>query len=44
MLVESGMVWESSLKAWGKLTKPDVPGVDFIGMKTYKTENGWSYY
>ena len=44
MLVESGMVWESSLKAWGKLTKPDIQGVEFVLIKSYKTENGWTSY
>lgn len=38
------MTWDSTLKLWGKLTKPEINGVEFVQIKTYKTENGWTYY
>lgn len=43
-LKAAGMVWEPSLKLWASLTKPEINGVEFVQMKTYKTENGWTYY
>jgi len=43
-LKAAGMTWDSSLKLWGKLSKPEVDGVEFVQIKTYKTENGWTYY
>jgi hypothetical protein len=43
-LKESKMQWEPSIKAWASLTKPEINDVEFIQMKTYKTENGWTWY
>ncbi|MDD2286497.1 MAG: hypothetical protein PHQ11_13995 [Paludibacter sp.] len=43
-LSSAKMTWEPTLKLWGKLTKPDVSEVEFVQVKTYKTENGWTYY
>lgn len=43
-LKAAGMVWESDLKTWASISKPEMGGVEFVQIKTYKTENGWTYY
>lgn len=39
-----GLVWEPTLKIWAKLSKPEVDGVEFVQVKTYKTDNAWTWY
>lgn len=43
-LKEVGMVWESGIKMWASLKKPEIEGVEFVQMNTYKKKNEWSRY
>jgi hypothetical protein len=42
-LKSAGMQWEPTLKAWEKLEKPLIDGVEFVQIKTYKTVNQWTW-
>ncbi len=43
-LKAAGMVWESSMKVWASLTKPEIENVKLVQMKTYHTKNEWTWY